>query len=103
MNAEDAMQEQQKTRLHALVQGRVQGVGFRYFVLEQAQKLALSGWVRNLWDGRVEVLAEGEQANLEKFLIILRRGPIASRVSQVTETWQPASQEFSGFHVRQSG
>ena len=87
-------------RLHATVKGYVQGVGFRYYVQETAASLGLSGWVRNRWDGTVEVVAEGERQSLEKLLGALRRGPRASTVSGVDFAWQPATGEFHHFQVR---
>jgi acylphosphatase len=87
-------------RLHAVVEGRVQGVGFRYFVQERAVALGLAGWVRNRWDGCVEVLAEGNQGQAEKLLSELRRGPRASLVANVKPTWAPGTGEFRGFQVR---
>ena len=89
-------------RLHAVVEGRVQGVGFRYFVQENALPLGIKGWVRNRWDGTVEVVAEGERLDLERLLLVLRRGPRASFVQQVKSTWQPATGEFSSFQIRLS-
>ena len=88
------------SRLHAIVEGGVQGVGFRAFVLQKAAALSLKGWVRNRWDGSVEVVAEGPRADLEKLLSALYRGPYAADVRGVTPTWQPASGDFSGFSVR---
>jgi len=87
-------------RLHAIVEGRVQGVGFRYFVEETAVYLGLHGWVRNRWGGSVEVLAEGERPSLEKLLAALQRGPRAAFVSEVKAEWLPASGEFSRFFIR---
>jgi acylphosphatase len=87
-------------RLHAIVEGRVQGVGFRYFVQEQAVALHLQGWVRNRWDGTVEVMAEGDQQTLSKFLEVLQRGPRASYVSNVRTDWQTGVGDFSGFQIR---
>lgn len=87
-------------RLHATVKGWVQGVGFRYFVLETAVQLGLSGWVRNCWDGRVEVLAEGEKSLLEDLLVALQRGPRVAHVSDVEVEWRAATGEFNGFNVR---
>jgi acylphosphatase len=87
-------------RLHAIVEGRVQGVGFRYFVQEQAVALNLAGWVRNRWDGTVEVIAEGDKLTLDKFLSALQRGPRASYVSNVRTDWQPGAGEFSSFQIR---
>ena len=66
-----------------LVSGRVQGVGYRWFAVRAAQELGLSGWVRNLPDGRVEALAEGNEDQLERFVERLRKGPIASKVNGV--------------------
>lgn len=87
-------------RLHALVEGHVQGVGFRYFVLSRAQQLHLTGWVRNTFDGNVEVLAEGEKTDLDELLDALRAGPRSSFVSKVNEKWEPALGEFRLFDVR---
>ncbi len=92
MNREDK-------RLHAVIQGRVQGVGFRAFVLDQALRLDLTGWVRNTWNGEVEVVAEGPQAALEYLLEKLRTGPRGSFVSRVNVDWEPASGEFDSFEV----
>ena len=92
--------ESQQARLHAVVEGRVQGVGFRYFVEENAIALGLTGWVRNRWDGTVELVAEGERQSLERLLTIVRRGPRAAYVSNVRPEWPPASGEFKTFHIR---
>lgn len=69
--------------LHIALRGRVQGVGFRWFVREQARALGLSGWVRNRHDGSVEVLAIGEAGALERFRDLLCTGPPGARVSEV--------------------
>ena len=88
-------------RLSAEVRGRVQGVGFRWFVQAAAQRRGLTGWTRNLADGRtVEVVAEGPRAALEDLLAELRRGPSGARVESVSEAWAPATGEFSGFEIR---
>jgi len=89
-------------QLSAVVEGRVQGVGFRYFVMEQAVALNLTGWVRNKWDGAVEVVAEGNRDALERLLVKLRRGPRSAFVSRIVEDWQPATGEFSDFRMRPS-
>ncbi len=90
-------------RLHAVVEGRVQGVGFRYFVLETVETLQVTGWVRNRWDDTVEVLADGPRPDLEKLLQALERGPRAAYVSKVQQEWLPATGEFSSFMVRGVG
>lgn len=91
------------TRLHATVEGRVQGVGFRYFTLEQANKLGVTGWVRNRWNGTVEVVAEGPRQDLERLLKSLRRGPRAYTASGVKFDWQAGTGEFARFRVRRTG
>jgi acylphosphatase len=93
------MAEQKKERLHALVEGLVQGVGFRYFVSYYAEELQLTGWVRNLWDGRVEILAEGTRTVLEKMLEHLQKGPRGAQVSKVDVQWQAATNEFMEFRI----
>jgi acylphosphatase len=90
-------------RLHAWVEGRVQGVGFRYFVVENASALGLAGWVRNTFSGQVEVIAEGPRSALEQLLALLKRGPRAAFVTEVRQEWGPASGEFAYFAVRGSG
>lgn len=71
--------------LYVAVRGRVQGVGFRWFVRQQARALGLSGWVRNCGDGSVEVLAVGDHMGLEHLRGLLRQGPPGARVSDVDE------------------
>jgi acylphosphatase len=94
------MADPDRARLHAFVDGSVQGVGFRMYVSDHAQDLGLTGWVRNTYDGRVEVLAEGERARLERLLEKLRLGPRAAFVTEVKQEWQPATGEFRNFTVR---
>jgi acylphosphatase len=71
--------------LHFQIQGRVQGVGFRWFVHREASEMALRGWVRNTEDGDVEVLAAGEPVDLDELRASLHRGPRGSRVDRVIE------------------
>jgi acylphosphatase len=94
------MVEETHERLHAVVEGHVQGVGFRYFVLDRAQELNLTGWVRNTSEGHVEVTAEGPRADLEALLMKLRTGPRAAYVTDVNYEWSIAAGEFHGFNVR---
>jgi acylphosphatase len=86
--------------LRAVVRGRVQGVFFRDFVRRWAYQLKLSGYVYNLPNGDVEVVAEGEKAGLDKLLVYLREGPPAASVDEVVEEWGEAEGSFSGFAVR---
>ncbi len=97
------MHEQEQQRLHATVNGYVQGVGFRYFVLKTAQEYHLRGWVRNKFDGRVEVVAEGNLTNLNGFLAALRQGPRSSDVTNVDYSYTPARGEFTRFSVLSTG
>ncbi len=92
--------ETQLKRLHAIVEGHVQGVGFRYFVLSQAQSLNLTGWVRNLTNGDVEVTAEGNSTDLEQLLFKLHQGPPGSHVINVQAEWLAAENTFTLFSVR---
>ncbi len=96
------MSETENVRLHATVEGRVQGVGFRMFVLDNATSLDLTGWVRNRWDGNVEVCAEGDRESLDRLLGVLRRGPRAGFVSNVKLDWQPATGEYKRFEVHRT-
>jgi acylphosphatase len=87
-------------RLEARITGRVQGVGYRHFIVRQAQRLAVSGWVRNERDGSVFVVAEGEIAALEALLEVLGGGPDGARVHNVLADWGEAKGELDGFTVR---
>jgi len=71
--------------VHFRIQGRVQGVGFRWFVQREAAELDLRGWVRNTEDGDVEVVAAGSAGDLDELRLSLRRGPRGSRVDRVVE------------------
>lgn len=92
-----------KARLHAYISGRVQGVAFRFFAQHEARGLGLTGWVSNLYDGRVEVVAEGEREQLEQFLAELKKGPRLARVEKVEITWEEFRDEFLEFSVEFSG
>jgi acylphosphatase len=86
-------------RLHALITGLVQGVGFRYFVLQAAADLDLRGYVCNA--GRqVEVVAEGDEEQLRRLVTRLHVGPSAARVDNVQVSWQQATGEFDRFALR---
>ncbi len=91
--------DNQLSRLHAIVEGRVQGVGFRYFVVDSAERLGVTGWVRNRWDDTVEVTAEGDRQTLEKLLADLEKGPRAAFVSRVQTDWEPGTGEFKRFWI----
>ena len=87
-------------RIHCLISGRVQGVAFRWFAEREASALGLTGWARNLINGRVEVLVEGESRAVEAFVGRLRVGPSLARVDDVTEEWSDFKGELQGFRIR---
>jgi acylphosphatase len=86
-------------RVHCVVTGRVQGVGFRYFTQEQAAGHGLNGWVRNLYDGSVELEAEGEEDILEKFLRRIKEGPSFGCVADMKTQSIPVKDDKDGFHI----
>jgi acylphosphatase len=87
--------------LHFLIQGRVQGVGFRWFVHREASELDLCGWVRNTEDGEVEVVASGSEADLAELRASLRRGPRGSRVDRLIEHYldEQEAEGLSSFRI----
>ncbi len=86
--------------LYAIVRGYVQGVGFRYFVVQKALSLGLRGYARNESNGDVEVLAQGTRPALERLLTLLRQGPGSAEVDEVQTNWRTPTEYISGFHVR---
>jgi len=86
-------------RLHLIISGRVQGVFFRSNTEEKARQLGLFGWVRNLSDGRVEALAEGDRASLEIFLDWCYKGSPSANVENIEANWQKSTGEFKNFRT----
>lgn len=86
-------------RLHARVEGRVQGVGFRWYTMKHGRALGLSGWVLNNEDGSVELVAEGEESKLRELLVAIHRGPPASQVRSVFDQWSEAQGGLGSFDV----
>jgi acylphosphatase len=91
-----------KKRAHLFISGLVQGVFFRDHTQRWASSLGLTGWVRNLDDGRVEALAEGPENDLQAFISKLRQGPPHARVEDIEVEWGPYEGEFRGFIVLRS-
>ena len=87
-------------RIHVWVSGVVQGVGFRYFTVRQARELEVSGWVRNTHDGKVEIVAEGEEWQLKDFTEQVKIGPSHSSVRGIEVKEEEYKNEFNGFEVR---
>ena len=90
-------------RLEAVVRGRVQGVGFRYWVVRRATGLGLAGWVANELDGSVRCVAEGDAGSLDELESLLRAGPAGAIVETVQAVRMPATHAFTGFGVRSAG
>ncbi len=90
----------ERARIHLLVSGIVQGVSFRYYTVEEARRLGVHGWVRNLADGRVEVEAEGDRAALERLVAWCRHGPPAAQVDDVAATWKGFAGDLGPFATR---
>jgi len=85
--------------MHAVVHGEVQGVGFRWFVVDAARPLGLRGWVRNLPDGTVEVTAEGDPGPLDSLVAVLRRGPRGAHVTGVDVDWDEPRGDLGTFGI----
>jgi acylphosphatase len=90
----------ERARVHLIVSGRVQGVGFRFSAYDQAKDLALAGWVRNLAGGEVEIVAEGQRENLQMLAAWAHLGPTSAHVTQVREEWLDFTEAFAGFRIR---
>jgi acylphosphatase len=92
-----------RVRVRVFVGGRVQGVAYRFFAEKYASRLDISGWVRNLPDGRVEVLAEGPESGVQAFLARLEEGPSLARVDSFEVRKEPATGEFPDFRISFTG
>ena len=89
-----------RQNVHVFYAGRVQGVGFRMLAEETAHRFDIAGWVKNLRDGRVELVAEGDKKSLAKFLDEIRNGPMCNFITNVHVTWGPATDLFNHFDIR---
>ena len=88
-----------KKRGHFIISGRVQGVCFRIYTLEEARRLGVTGWVRNLRDGTVEVMAEGDEKALVDLEMWCRQGPSYAHVTDIQVTYTDAADEFDEFGI----
>jgi acylphosphatase len=94
--------QNETVRVHAWVQGRVQAVGFRAYVQQNAMQIGVTGWVRNVGYDTVEAVAEGTKVQIDDFLRMVKRGPLGSRVDESREEWEQVTGEFSSFRVKSS-
>jgi acylphosphatase len=92
-------EETKNIRAHVFISGRVQGVSFRWNTQHKAQTLGLTGWVRNVWDGRVEAMFEGEESVVRQAVGWCHKGERPARVDNVEVSYRPATGEFSGFRI----
>ena len=90
----------EKVRVHIFVSGLVQGVFFRQGTKNRAEKLGLTGWVRNLPDGRVEIVAEGEKEKIEKLIDWAKKGPIFAKVGNLEFQFENYQAEFKNFEIK---
>ena len=88
-----------KARAHIFVSGRVQGVFFRDHTQRWASSLNLTGWVKNIRDGRVEALAEGDKEKIGELIIRLKEGPPSAQVDRVDVNWEDYKGEFKDFRI----
>lgn len=100
MDDDVAPEQSGERQMRACVRGEVQGVGYRMFARREATARGLRGYVRNLPDTSVEVVAEGEVQRLVEYIAALRRGPSAARVSAVEVAWSAAEGRLAGFRIR---
>jgi acylphosphatase len=88
------------SRIHIIAEGLVQGVGFRWFVARRAEALGVKGWVRNLYNGSVEIEAEAERSLLEEFIKEVKVGPRSAHVTNLCIEWKDHhSQEYTRFEI----
>ena len=89
-----------KTRAHIFISGHVQGVFFRSDTKRIAEKYGVTGWVKNLSDGRVECLFEGEKEDLDKTIGFCKQGPPSAHVTDIEINWEKWKDEFVSFQIR---
>lgn len=86
-------------RAHMYIHGNVQGIGYRYWMRSQARKLGLTGWVRNLSDGRVEAMVDGSKDKVEEIIIKCKQGPMLAGIKHLDIIWEKTKGEFEDFTI----
>ena len=89
-----------KVRAHLLISGIVQGVAFRYYTQDITKSLGVKGWVRNCWDGKVEIVVEGEEGKVKKLINWCYQGPGSAIVEKIDIEWEKYRGEFNSFGIR---
>jgi acylphosphatase len=97
---EIALPQDELSQAHVYINGRVQGVNYRFYTRQQAIELGLHGWVRNVRDGRVEAVFQGEQSAVLKMLKWCELGPPSARVTDVEVDWQTPLELYSSFEIK---
>jgi len=92
--------DEKMVKAHLLISGRVQGVAFRYYTVNNAQNLGIKGWVRNCWDNRVEIVAEGKEDKVKELIDWCYQGPRSAIVEKVDLKWEKYRGEFNSFAIR---
>ena len=90
-----------RRRAEIIINGLVQGVGFRYYILRHAQQLGLSGYTKNLYTGEVQTVVEGEISLIEELFSLIKAGPRSASVNQSKIYWSECKEEFNSFGIRQ--
>jgi len=96
----DTERGEEVKQAHLFIAGVVQGVGYRQFVKSNARKLSLTGWVRNVEDGGVEAVLQGEQDVIEQLIALCRKGPFLSEVKQIGFEWEEGEEAFPDFSIQ---
>ncbi|MDR3609011.1 MAG: acylphosphatase [Ignavibacteriaceae bacterium] len=91
--------EKEKVRAEITVNGLVQGVGFRYYILRQAQSLGVNGIVKNLYTGEVYTIAEGKRGMIEELIKLIKSGPLHAYVKNCRVEWSDSKDEFKTFEI----
>jgi acylphosphatase len=94
------MAKDKEVRAKFTIRGTVQGVGFRYFILQKAQESRLKGYTQNLPNGELEVIVEGEKMFIEDFEKTLQKGPSKAKVKEVAATWSESQGRFRTFEIK---
>ncbi len=90
----------EKVRVHIIVSGQVQGVFFRDYTQKKAQSLGITGWVKNLPDGKVEIVLEGEKERINQMINWIKVGPPLAKVTNLEIEWQKCQEEFDHFEIK---
>src|SRR5258708_6982884 len=95
----ESSRETERVQLHIFAGGRVQGVGFRMYTKKEAEALKLSGWIKNLPDGRVEIIVQGKESRLQRFIKWCQKGPPSARVADLEIERSIVSKLYASFEI----